>query len=357
MTESLLGIFFPDLMKKMVERELEPWRAQQIWEWVYRKRVKSFDEMGNIPLKIRSFLADHFTLKRPDVVKHEISADYTEKWVIKLDDGEIVEMVLIPEKNRQSLCLSSQVGCAMHCAFCLTGTQKLARNLAAHEIVGQVLLAGDFVEDKGSSRTKRTLTNIVFMGMGEPLHNYEAVSKAINILMDPKGLAFSRRRITLSTSGVVPLLPKCAEDLGVNMAISLHAPSDDLRSQLMPINRQFPLSQLLEACRHYPGIHEARKMTFEYVLLKNVNDSVQQAKELARLLRGIAAKVNLIPWNPWPDAPFETSDPHQMEAFQTTLKKAGIQAFLRTPRGRDISAACGQLKTVQVPSHVRQPSD
>lgn len=341
----LLGINRAELVGIFLERGHPKWRAHQVWSWVHQHGVTSFDSMLNLPKTLRSELEAEFSLDRPRVVKHSLSSDGTEKWALAFEDDESVEMVLIPEGERQTLCVSSQVGCPVHCAFCCTGSQGWTRNLEPHEIVGQMFLARDVLSDQGHANTQRRLTNIVMMGMGEPLFNYDNVSKALKIVMDPDGLAFSKRRITLSTAGVVPLIKTCGEELGVNLAVSLHAPNDTIRSQIMPINRQFSIGPLMEACRQYPGLHEARKMTFEYVMLDGVNDSVENAKELARLIGDLPAKVNLIPWNPWPGAPFKTTPEAQIARFESTLQANGITAFVRSPRGQDIAAACGQLKT------------
>lgn len=342
---NLLGMTKDSMVSAFGDLGYPKWRVNQIWGWIYQKNVFSFDEMSDLPQDMRDFLKTHFSLNRPDILEHKISSDGTEKLAISMEDHEVVEMVLIPEGERNTLCVSSQVGCLVKCTFCFTGTQKFSRNLEAHEIVGQVLLARYILKDSGHSNHKRSLTNIVMMGMGEPLHNYSHVSKALKILMDPKGLAFSKRRITLSTSGVVPAIEKCGEELGVNLAISLHAPNDEIRNKIIPMNKQYNISQLIEVCKNYPGVNEARKITFEYVLLKDINDSEKNAKDLAKLIKDIPAKVNLIPWNPWPGASFETSSPSQIELFSKILMKEGIMAMIRSPRGQDILAACGQLKT------------
>ncbi|MDR2464161.1 MAG: 23S rRNA (adenine(2503)-C(2))-methyltransferase RlmN [Holosporales bacterium] len=321
------------------------WRAVQLWNWVYKNGITSFDSMKNIPLRMRNQLNERISLTLPRVVRKEKSFDGTEKFAISFDDGEVVEIVLIPEEDRNTLCVSSQIGCCVNCAFCFTGTQKFSRNLDVHEIVGQVLLARNILNDSGALNRKRTLTNIVFMGMGEPLYNYDNVVAAIRIIMDPNGLAFSKRRITLSTSGIVPFIDRCCVDLGVNLAISLHAPNDEIRSQIMPINLQYDLAQLMTSCRKYQEVSDARRITFEYVMLKGINDSISHARELIHLIKGISAKVNLIPWNPWLGAKFESSTMAQIEQFEKILNTANIQTLIRKSRGQDISAACGQLKT------------
>lgn len=341
----LLGLARGTLFSLCEEHGWPRWRGQQIWSWVHQHGVTSFEEMSNLPKSLREELEAGFTLDRPKVMRHALSSDGTEKWAVTFEDGESVEMVLIPEGERQTLCVSSQVGCPVHCAFCSTGTQGFTRNLLPHEIVGQIFLARDFLNDRGHTNTQRVLTNIVMMGMGEPLFNYENVAKALSLVMDPEGMALSKRRITLSTAGVVPFIDRCGQELGVNLAVSLHAPNDEIRSKIMPINRQFPIRDLLEACRQYPGLHEARKMTFEYVMLSGVNDAVEHAKALALLIRDLPAKVNLIPWNPWPLAPFQSSSPQQIRRFAQVLEDHGVVAFVRASRGQDIAAACGQLKT------------
>jgi 23S rRNA (adenine2503-C2)-methyltransferase len=294
-------------------------------------------------------LADHFVIGRPETRTEQTSEDGTRKWLFRFRDGQEAETVYIPdrEEDRGSVCISSQVGCTLTCRFCHTGTQKLVRNLGAAEIVGQFMAArdayGEWPSPKGEA--PRLLSNIVLMGMGEPLYNYENVALAMKIAMDGEGIALSRRRITLSTSGVVPMMDRCGAELGVNLAVSLHAVRDDLRDELVPLNRKYPLAMLMEACRRYPGASNARRITFEYVMLKGVNDSEADARELVRLLRGIPAKVNLIPFNPWPGSRFETSSGNAIRRFAEIVMAAGYASPVRTPRGRDILAACGQLKT------------
>lgn len=341
----LLGLSRTELAQLCLARGWPRWRSSQIWSWIHQQGVSSFDEMTNLPLSLRQELASSTSIARPQVRKHSLSSDGTEKWAIGFEDDECVEMVLIPDGVRQTLCVSSQVGCPVRCAFCSTGTQGFTRNLLPHEIVGQIFLARDILNDRGHTNVQRTLTNIVMMGMGEPLFNYDNVAKALSIVMDPEGMALSKRRITLSTAGVAPLIERCGQELGINLAVSLHAPNDEIRNKIMPINRQFPIRELLAACQKYPGHNEARKMTFEYVMLHGVNDSVENAKELASLVRGLPAKINLIPWNPWPNAPFQSSSPSQIRCFAQTLEARGVAAFVRASRGQDISAACGQLKT------------
>ncbi|MDR1907529.1 MAG: 23S rRNA (adenine(2503)-C(2))-methyltransferase RlmN [Holosporales bacterium] len=321
------------------------WRAAQVWNWIYKNGADSFDKMTNLPAEMRARLQEEHSVQTPKIVRHELSNDGTEKFLMLMEDGNTVEMVLIPEGDRNTLCVSSQIGCCVKCAFCYTGTQAFERNLETHEIVGQVLLARQCLHDSGSLNSKRTLTNIVMMGMGEPFHNYENVANALRVLMDQDGLAFSKRRITLSTSGVVPFIKRCGEELGVNLAVSLHAPNDEIRGKLMPINKQYNVKQLIDACREYPNASDARRITFEYVMLKGVNDSEKLAKELAALIEGIPGKVNLIPWNPWEGAHFVTSPEEQIDRFANVLSRAGVTVMVRSPRGQDISAACGQLKS------------
>jgi 23S rRNA (adenine2503-C2)-methyltransferase len=317
--------------------------------------------MTNVAKALRGELESRFTVARPEIVTEQISSDGTRKWLLRLPSGGVrdrapeIETVYIPEPGRGTLCISSQIGCTLTCTFCHTGTQRLVRNLTAGEIVGQILLARDRLGDWPGARvpelahglptSERKITNIVLMGMGEPLYNFENVKAAMEIAADGEGLSVSRRRITLSTSGVVPAIGRTGGELGVMLAISLHAVRDDLRDVLVPINRKYPIAELLDACRNYPGLSNARRITFEYVMLKGVNDSVTEAKELVRLLAGIPAKINLIPFNPWPGAPYECSEWEQIERFAEVVNRAGYASPIRTPRGRDIMAACGQLRS------------
>jgi 23S rRNA (adenine2503-C2)-methyltransferase len=326
----------------------EPFRARQLWHWIYHRGATDFAQMTNLAKGFRELLAEHYGLRRPAVTQALVSADGTRKWLLRFEDGQEVETVHIPEADRGTLCVSAQVGCTLNCTFCHTGTQRLVRNLAAAEIVGQIMLARDALGEWPSPPEGRQLTNIVLMGMGEPLYNYANVAAALKIVMDPEGLAISRRKITLSTAGVVPMIARVGAELGVNLAISLHAVSDELRDRLVPLNRKYPIAELLEACRNYPGSSNARRITFEYVMLKGVNDSPAEARELVRLLKGIPAKVNLIPFNPWPGAPYECADDRAIAAFSDIVFAAGYSAPVRTPRGRDIAAACGQLKSDSV---------
>lgn len=338
------------LSRAALEREvlgigLEKFRAKQIWQWVYAKGVTDFAAMTTIAKKQQTQLAEHFTIGRPEVVRDLTSIDGTRKWLLSYGDGNKVESVFIPEEDRGALCVSSQVGCTLTCSFCHTGTMKLVRNLQASEIVGQVMLARDRMNEWAKPSIDRMFTNIVMMGMGEPLFNYDSVADALKVIMDGEGIAISKRKITLSTSGVVPMIQRCGEELGVNLAISLHAVRDDLRDELVPLNKKYPIAELLDACRKYPAANNARRITFEYVMLNGVNDSDEDARELVRLLKGIPAKINLIPFNPWPGAPYECSSNNRIRAFAEIVNDAGYSSPVRTPRGRDIFAACGQLKS------------
>ena len=327
-------------------------RQNQVWHWVYHRGAQSFDEMTNISKDMRRQLAEHFSLSRPEISTSQISVDGTRKWLFRLGPGIEIETVYIPEDSRGTLCVSSQVGCTLNCTFCHTGTQPLVRNLTPHEILSQIIIARDELKDwpePGIGHDgERAITNIVMMGMGEPLYNFDNVRDALHIVSDGDGISISRRRITLSTSGVVPEIERCGSEIGVMLAISLHAVRDDTRDILVPLNRKYPLAELLDACRNYPGASNSRRITFEYVMLKDVNDSVAEAKELVRLLKGIPAKVNLIPFNPWDGAGYECSDWDQIELFADVLMRAGYASPVRTPRGRDIMAACGQLKSQSV---------
>ena len=326
-------------------------RVQQLWHWIYVRGVQNFDEMTSVSKELRAALAQRFTLDRPEIVAEQVSVDGTRKWLLRLP-GETqerpheVECVYIPEADRGTLCVSSQVGCTLNCTFCHTGTQRLVRNLTPGEIVGQIMVARDRLADwvqKGDGT--RLVSNVVMMGMGEPLYNFEAVRDALLIAADGDGLGISRRRITLSTSGVVPMIARAGAEIGVMLAVSLHAVRDDLRNELVPLNRKYPIADLLEACRNYPGVSNARRITFEYVMLKGINDTLADAKALVRLLKGIPAKINLIPFNPWPGTQYECSDWDEIEKFSEFVFNAGYSSPVRTPRGRDILAACGQLKS------------
>ncbi|WP_407177849.1 23S rRNA (adenine(2503)-C(2))-methyltransferase RlmN [Bradyrhizobium sp. STM 3562] len=352
---SLIGLSRSELSERLGEIGVAPaqrkMRVQQLWHWIYFRGAKSFDEMTSISKDTRAELAKHFTVDRPEVVAEQISNDGTRKWLLRLPSGDKaekpheVECVYIPETDRGTLCVSSQVGCTLNCAFCHTGTQRLVRNLTAGEIVGQVVVARDRLNDWDNRESGRLVTNIVMMGMGEPLYNFEAVRDALLIVADNEGIGISRRRITLSTSGVVPNIIRAGEEIGVMLAISLHAVRNELRDVLVPLNRKYPIEELLQACRDYPGASNARRITFEYVMLKGVNDSLEDAKLLVKLLKGIPAKINLIPFNPWPGTAYECSDWDQIEKFSEYIFNAGYSSPVRTPRGRDILAACGQLKS------------
>ncbi len=336
-------------------------RAKQVFHWLYHRGVTDFGAMTDIAKTMRPWLAERFVVGRPDIVEAQHSNDGTRKWLLKTDDGHEFEMVFIPDADRGTLCVSSQVGCTLNCRFCHTGTMRLVRNLTPGEIVGQVMLARDalgewprgqmdFAEDADEAEYTadgRLLTNIVMMGMGEPLYNFDNVRDALQLVMDGDGLALSKRRITLSTSGVVPAMERCGEEIGVNLAVSLHAVTKEIRDEIVPLNRKYGIEQLLEACAAYPGASNARRITFEYVMLKDKNDTDEHARELVRLLKRykLPAKVNLIPFNPWPGAPYECSTPERVKRFSDIVFEGGISAPVRTPRGRDIDAACGQLKT------------
>ncbi len=346
LADLLGGVGVPPAQRKM--------RVQQLWHWIYVRGAADFEAMTTISKEMRAQLAAHFTVARPEVVAEQISSDGTRKWLLRLPSGAAgekaheVECVYIPETDRGTLCVSSQVGCTLNCAFCHTGTQRLVRNLTAGEIVGQIMVARDRLDDwidRASPAGNRRVSNIVMMGMGEPLYNFEAVRDALLIVTDGDGIGISKRRVTLSTSGVVPNIVRTGAEIGVSLAISLHAVRDELRNELVPLNRKYPLAELLQACRDYPGASNARRITFEYVMLKGVNDSLDDAKALVKLLKGIPAKINLIPFNPWPGTAYECSDWAQIEKFSEYVFNAGYSSPVRTPRGRDILAACGQLKS------------
>jgi 23S rRNA (adenine2503-C2)-methyltransferase len=335
------------LEKAGLEPKQAKLRAKQIWHWVYNRGASEFSAMTDIAKAQQPWLAERFTLTRPEVVEAQVSTDGTRKWLLRTHDGHDFEMVFIPDADRGTLCVSSQVGCTLNCRFCHTGTMKLVRNLEPGEIVGQVMLARDALGEWPSSPEGRMLTNIVMMGMGEPLYNFDNVKQALKIVMDGDGLGLSKRRITLSTSGVVPMMARAGEEIGVNLAVSLHAVTKEVRDEIVPINKKYGIEELLSACAAYPGANNARRITFEYVMLKDKNDSDADARELVRLLKAykLPAKVNLIPFNPWPGAPYECSTDERIRAFSNIVFEAGISAPVRTPRGRDIDAACGQLKT------------
>ena len=341
----LLGLSAVELEQAVAAAGLPKFRARQLWRWVWRHGLTSFEEMSDLGKPLRQTFSEMFSLARPAVTSRMVSSDGTIKWLLRFPDGNEAETVYIPDRDRGTLCVSSQVGCTLTCSFCHTGTQKLVRNLTAGEITGQVMLAMDELGDWPAGKPDRRLTNIVLMGMGEPLFNYDNVAKAMRIIMSGEGVGLSKRRITLSTSGVVPEIARCGAELGVNLAISLHAVRDELRDELVPINRKYPLAELIEACRNYPGLSNARRITWEYVMLDGVNDSDADCAALLRLIRGIPSKLNLIPFNPWPGSPYECSSDKRIEAFAAKVLKAGYASPVRTPRGRDILAACGQLKS------------
>ena len=360
---SLLGLSREEMGAALVEAGVPErqarMRVQQLWHWLYVRGVTDFGQMANVSKDLRALLAQHFEIGRPEIVEEQISVDGTRKWLFRFPSrgaGRPVEIetVYIPEEGRGTLCVSSQVGCTLTCTFCHTGTQRLVRNLEPSEIVGQVLTArarlGDFPDaatPQGAivPTEGRLVSNIVMMGMGEPLYNFDNVRDALRVVMDGDGLGLSKRRITLSTSGVVPMIERTGEEMGVMLAISLHAVTDALRDVLVPINKKYPIQELMDACRRYPGLSNAKRITFEYVMLKGVNDSLDDARELVRLLKGIPAKINLIPFNPWPGSPYECSEWEQIERFADLVNAAGYASPIRTPRGRDIFAACGQLKS------------
>ena len=347
---SLIGLDRAEIAAELAAFGLPAFRATQVWHWLYHRGVTNFDAMTTLAKPVRELLADKFSIARPEITRDQASTDGTRKWLIRMNDGQEVEAVHIPELDRGALCVSSQVGCTLTCRFCHTGTQPLVRNLGVAEILSQILTARDALNEWPAPGTNpndetKMLTNIVMMGMGEPLYNYENVSKALRIVMDGEGIAISKRRITLSTSGVVPMMNRCGAELGVNLAVSLHAVNDELRDEIMPINRKYPIAELMAACRDYPGLSNARRITFEYVMLQGLNDSIADAHELVRLLHGVPAKVNLIPFNPWPGSDFTCSSRTQINRFADILMDAGYASPIREPRGRDILAACGQLRS------------
>jgi 23S rRNA (adenine2503-C2)-methyltransferase len=345
----IVGLSREELASAVAAIGEAPFRVKQIWHWVYHQGVTDFARMSTIARPLQQKLADRFVIGRPETVIAQTSQDETRKFLFRFRDGQEAETVYIPdpEEDRGAVCISSQVGCTLSCRFCHTGTQTLVRNLGSAEVVGQFMAArdayGEWPSPKGE--TPRLLSTIVLMGMGEPLYNYANVAKAMRIVMDHEGIGLSRRRITLSTSGVVPMMDRCGAELGVNLAVSLHAVRDDLRDELVPLNRKYPIAELIAACRRYPGASNARRITFEYIMLKGINDSEAEARELVRLIAGLPAKVNLIPFNPWPGSRYEPSGRAAVERFAGVVNDAGFAAPVRTPRGRDILAACGQLRT------------
>ena len=335
LSEALNVLDIPERQKNM--------RLNQVWGWLYNKGSKSIDEMTTLSLDLRRELEDHFDLSRPEISEDQISKDGTRKWLLKFKDGSEVETVFIPDNDRGTLCVSSQVGCTLNCTFCHTGTQKLVRNLTAQEIVAQVVVAKDYLKEWNPE--PRQITNIVMMGMGEPLYNFENVRDGIITMADDAGLSISKRRITLSTSGIVPMIKSAGEEIGSMLAISLHATQNDLRNEIVPINKKYPIEELLDACKNYPSLSNSKRITFEYVMLKGINDSLSEARDLVKLISGIPAKINLIPFNPWPGSSYECSDWDQIEKFGDIVNRGGYASPIRIPRGSDISAACGQLKS------------
>ena len=361
---SLVGMRREQIVERLTALGIEPFRAKQIWQWIYTKGVTDFSQMTSIKKETQSLLAEHFTIQRAGISRNAVSFDQTQKWLLKFADENEVETVFIPDGNRGTLCVSSQVGCTLSCTFCHTGTQRLVRNLTPSEIVTQLLVARDGLGEwpgahSSTAKTKtqkhgnveketaaRQISNIVFMGMGEPLYNYDNLIAAIELMMDGDGLALSRRKITVSTSGVVPKMVPLAKDAGTNLAVSLHAVTDELRNVIVPINRKYPIAELMEACREYQSIVNDRHIMFEYVMLNGVNDSPEDAHKLVQLLKGIRSKVNLIPFNPWPGAPYTCSSNNRIHAFGRIIMDAGIASPIRKTRGEDIMAACGQLKSM-----------
>jgi 23S rRNA (adenine2503-C2)-methyltransferase len=355
---SLAGLSKPALAEKLIAVGVEPkkarMRAEQLWRWIYHYGITDFAAMTNVAKELRATLAEHYTLARPEIVAAQVSQDGTRKWLIRLGPGVEAECVFIPDVGRSgALCVSSQVGCTLNCTFCHTGTQKLVRNLSAAEIVAQVMIARDALDEwptpeRPLNDGDRKLTNIVFMGMGEPLYNLDNVEEAIATIADGDGISISRRRTTVSTAGVAPRIKELGERTGAMLAISLHATNDALRNELVPLNKKYNLEELFAAIRTYPSLGNAKRVTFEYVMLKGVNDTIPEAKALVRLLAGIPAKINLIPFNPWPGSPYECSNWETIETFAEVLNRAGYSSPIRTPRGRDILAACGQLRSESV---------
>ena len=343
---NLVGLSRDSLRETLGTLGQKPFRAKQLWHWMYHRGATDFAAMTDLAKDLRAKLEDHCVVARPTLAREQISTDGTRKWLLAFADGQKAETVFIPEEDRGAVCVSSQVGCTLTCRFCHTGTQRLVRNLTPAEIVGQFMVARDSCgEWPTPTDERRMLSNVVMMGMGEPLYNFDNVATALKIVMADDGIALGKRRITLSTSGVVPEIHRCGAELGVNLAVSLHAPDDDTRSLIMPINKKYPLKDLMDACRNYPGASNARRITFEYVMLKGINDTISHARALVKLVKDIPCKFNLIPFNVWPGSLYECSDPQTVEKFAQILWDAGYSAPVRTPRGRDILAACGQLKT------------
>jgi|TARA_B110000459_G_scaffold104034_1_gene115548 23S rRNA (adenine2503-C2)-methyltransferase len=345
---NIIGLSRDQIKSVLIDADLiklnENFRVKQIWHWLYFHGVTNIDDMTSISIDLREDLKTVFTLKRPELDKEQCSTDGTIKWLIKLEDGNLVETVYIPEDSRGTLCVSSQVGCTLNCKFCHTGTQKLVKNLSTEEIVSQLMIARDQLKDWPANENRK-ISNIVFMGMGEPLYNYDAVKKSVEIFSDQEGIKLSTKRITLSTSGIVPQILEWGKEVDTVLAISLHATNDELRNEIVPINKKYPLKELIKACRDYPRSRNSRRITFEYVMLKGVNDSLEDAQALVDLIEGIPAKINLIPFNPWPDSPYECSSNNQIKKFGDFINDAGYSSPVRKTRGQDIMAACGQLKS------------
>ena len=348
---NIIGLSRDQIKSIIIDADLiklnENFRVKQIWHWLYFHGVTNIDDMTSISIDLREDLKKVFILKRPELDKEQCSTDGTRKWLIKLDDGNLVETVYIPENNRGTLCVSSQVGCTLNCKFCHTGTQKLVKNLSTEEIVSQLMIARDQLKDWPANENRK-ISNIVFMGMGEPLYNYDSVKQAVEIFSDQEGIKLSTKRITLSTSGIVPQILEWGKEVYTVLAISLHATNDKLRDEIVPINKKYPLEELIQACRDYPRSRNSRRITFEYVMLKGVNDSLDDAKALVDLIEGIPAKINLIPFNPWPNSPYECSSNNQIKKFGDFINDAGYSSPVRKTRGQDIMAACGQLKSDSV---------
>jgi 23S rRNA (adenine2503-C2)-methyltransferase len=345
---NIIGLSRDQIKSVLIDADLiklnENFRVKQIWHWLYFHGVTNIDDMTSISIDLREDLKTVFTLKRPELDKEQCSTDGTIKWLIKLEDGNLVETVYIPEDSRGTLCVSSQVGCTLNCKFCHTGTQKLVKNLSTEEIVSQLMIARDQLKDWPANENRK-ISNIVFMGMGEPLYNYDAVKKSVEIFSDQEGIKLSTKRITLSTSGIVPQILEWGKEVDTVLAISLHATNDELRNEIVPINKKYPLKELIKACRDYPRSRNSRRITFEYVMLKGVNDSLEDAQALVDLIEGIPAKINLIPFNPWPESPYECSSNNQIKKFGDFINDAGYSSPVRKTRGQDIMAACGQLKS------------
>ena len=347
----LIGLSINEISETLINKDLikvkEKFRSKQLWHWLYFRGETDFEKMTTISKDLRKKLKNHFIIKRPRVKSHQASKDGTQKWLLELNDGNLIETVFIPEENRGTLCVSSQIGCTLNCKFCFTGTQKLVRNLTSSEIISQLLLAKDHLSDWPNGKDRK-ISNIVFMGMGEPLYNYDNVKNAAEIMGDKEGIQLSTKRITLSTSGIVPEIIKWGNEVDSRLAISLHATNDELRNNIVPINKKFPLKELIKACREYPRSKNSKRITFEYVMLKGVNDSAQDARKLVKLISGIPAKINLIPFNSWPNSPYECSEKEEIKKFSDIIKNAGYASPIRKTRGQDIMAACGQLKSSSI---------